>query len=116
MLAQTLFWLSGAGVFYTFIGYPALIGALARSRPRPPARGIGGDNAELADVCVVVVARNEAARIRARIENLLASDYPAQKLRVLIVSDGSTDATADEVAAMAAENPRIGILERVERG
>jgi cellulose synthase/poly-beta-1,6-N-acetylglucosamine synthase-like glycosyltransferase len=44
-------------------------------------------------VTIVVVAYNEAARIDARIENLLALDYPRSKLQIVVASDGSTDAT-----------------------
>src|SRR5688572_3708365 len=44
-------------------------------------------------VSIVVCAYNEAARIAARIENLLELDYPADRLEILVGSDGSTDET-----------------------
>jgi poly-beta-1,6-N-acetyl-D-glucosamine synthase len=47
---------------------------------------------------VIVAARNEAARLPGRIENLLALDYPADRLEIVVVSDGSTDRTAQAVA------------------
>ena len=108
-LAAAGFWLSGALLFYTFAGYGALMALLARGR--------GGVKnlapAPLPDVCVVVVAHNEEARIAARVADLLAADYPAEKLRVLVVSDGSTDAT---VARAAAVDPaRVSVLVQPER-
>ena len=36
---------------------------------------------------------NEASRLPARIENLLALDYPADRRQIIVVSDGSTDDT-----------------------
>ena len=45
-------------------------------------------------VSVVVVAYNEASRIARRVENLLAVDYPRERIEILIASDGSTDGTA----------------------
>jgi len=52
----------------------------------------------------VVVAHNEADRIGARIENLLAQDYPAECLEIVIGSDGSTDATVQRARAFASSN------------
>lgn len=51
-------------------------------------------------VTVLIAARNERARIRAKIMNTLASDYPEDKLEILVGSDGSTDGTDEEVSAI----------------
>jgi cellulose synthase/poly-beta-1,6-N-acetylglucosamine synthase-like glycosyltransferase len=56
----------------------------------------------------VVVAYNEADRIAARIDNLLAMDYPADRLEVLIASDGSTDETVAQ--ARRSEGARVTVL------
>src|SRR5580704_6903181 len=41
-----------------------------------------------------MVVRNEEAVIARKVENLLALDYQAEKLEIVVVSDGSTDGTA----------------------
>ena len=85
-----IFWGSLAVVFYTFAGYAILIGLLARlkrHRERSPSP-------KAATVSVVLVAYNEAQRIGARIENLFDTDHPAEKLELIVYSDGSTDETA----------------------
>jgi cellulose synthase/poly-beta-1,6-N-acetylglucosamine synthase-like glycosyltransferase len=46
-------------------------------------------------VSIVIAARNESARLAARIENLVSLDYPADKRQIIVVSDGSTDDTLD---------------------
>ena len=66
---QLLFWGSLAALFYTFLGYPILIGLLARFAGRPPTKA---PPARPPTVSVVLVAFNEEARIVPRVENLLA--------------------------------------------
>ncbi len=110
-LAETIFWLSGALLFHTFIGYGAWTILRARWWPRPLSRPAPG--APLPEVCAVVVAHNAGGLISARLANLLASDYPPEKLRVLLVSDGSTDDTVARAAAL--REARVEILALPER-
>lgn len=98
-----VFWVSGTVLAYTFVGYSALMAMLARGRTLRR-----GASATQPDVCAVIVAHNEETRIGPRIENLLASDYPPGKLRILVVSDGSTDGTAAHAATIDPE--RVTVL------
>jgi len=102
MTAAVIFWASLLLLLYAYLGYPALIGAWALLRPRPAVR-----RAILPTVTIVVVAHNEAERIRARIENLHALDYPKGSLEILIVSDGSTDGTAERARACGPAGLRV---------
>ena len=54
-------------------------------------------------VAVVMPAFNEEDAIARSVQSLLAVDYPADKLEVIVVDDGSTDGTPAEIAAVAAE-------------
>jgi cellulose synthase/poly-beta-1,6-N-acetylglucosamine synthase-like glycosyltransferase len=94
MTAMLTFWVAILLLLYAYLGYPALIGAWALLRPRPATRG-----PNLPRVTIVVVAHNEVERIGARIDNLRTLDYPRESLEILIVSDGSTDGTADRARA-----------------
>jgi len=69
---------------------------LARFVPRAVQRG-----AYQPRVAVIIVAYNEAARIGRKLETCFALDYPKEKLRILVVSDGSDDGTNEIVAACA---------------
>ncbi len=51
---------------------------------------------------VIVAAYNEEAVIERRLENLLALDYPAEKLELVVASDASTDRTHELVEALRA--------------
>jgi biofilm PGA synthesis N-glycosyltransferase PgaC len=84
-----LFWVSCAIVVYVYLGYPLLLAIWARIRPRPLAIG----DSELPGVSIVIAARNEASRLAHRLDNLLQLDYPAARIQIIVVSDGSTDHT-----------------------
>jgi cellulose synthase/poly-beta-1,6-N-acetylglucosamine synthase-like glycosyltransferase len=115
-----LFWVAVGVILHTYVLYPLLLVLLdglaqARSawrylggneRRRPPAQ-LG-----LPHVSVLIAAYNEAACIGERIENLLAQDYPADRLEILVGSDGSTDDTDAIVQRYAARGVRLSRGER----
>ncbi len=108
-LAVTIFWLSVGTLFFTYLGYPLLMRMLAQLARKADAL------AEIDDwpmVSVVVVARNEAARIGSRLQNLADSDYPADRLDFVVVSDGSTDGTVD--AAKGFQDGRVQVIDQPE--
>jgi biofilm PGA synthesis N-glycosyltransferase PgaC len=89
-----LFWISALGIGYVYAGYPALLAAWAKWRPRPFPTS--PDPAAVPPrISIVMAARDEGRRLPARIENLLALDYPSDRRQIIIVSDGSTDGTLD---------------------
>lgn len=90
-----VFWLSVAAIAYVYVGYPVLLAVWARLRPKPVRRS--PLDADAPGVSVIIAARNEAARLPDRIENLLAQDYPGP-LEIVVASDGSVDGTASVVA------------------
>ena len=59
-------------------------------------------------VTVIVAAYNEEAVIERRLENLLALDYPADRLEIVVTSDASDDRTDELVEAVAAREPACG--------
>jgi len=95
-------------VLYTYLGYPALAWTLARVRPRPVRGG-----AASASVSVVLAAHNGAPLLRARVENLLEQSYPGGISEIIVVSDGSTDATVSIAREYAGSG--VVLLELPER-
>ena len=91
---RSLFWISALSIAYVYVGYPLLLAVWARVRPARRIDGAAGSG-PLPHVSVVIAARNEAARLAARVDNLLALDYPADRREIIVVSDGSTDATLE---------------------
>lgn len=87
---KILFYASIAVIVYAYLLYPAIIVMWARLRPRRIEKRY-----RHVPVSVVIAARNEEANISSRIENLLAQEYPRALLEVVVVSDGSSDRTAE---------------------
>jgi len=95
--ATVLFWMSLALLVYVYLGYPVVAVVRARFRGRPRGRAPFEPT-----VSIIVVAHNEEERIGARIDNLIALDYPRHKIEIVIGSDGSTDATVQRSLRYAA--------------
>jgi len=102
-----------AVVFVSYAGYALWVAWLARVRPVPTAARYLPD-ALLPSVTCVMAAANEAVLIRHKLRALTRQDYPPDKLSIIVVSDGSTDATDAIVRAWARRNSRIRLL-RTER-
>ena len=101
MLAvEIVFWASVALLVHTHVTYPIALWALSRVRSRPGARREGE---ELPKVSLVVAAHDEEAVIERKVHNLLALDYPRDRLEVIVASDGSTDRTVELARAAGAD-------------
>jgi cellulose synthase/poly-beta-1,6-N-acetylglucosamine synthase-like glycosyltransferase len=83
---------------YAYAAYPLLLRAGAAFRPR---KATAVDPEEWPRLTITVPVYNEAGGIRAKLEELLAVDYPADRRRVLVISDASTDTTDDIVREFA---------------
>jgi cellulose synthase/poly-beta-1,6-N-acetylglucosamine synthase-like glycosyltransferase len=111
---EVLFWVSALLLVWTHLLYPVVATAASRVAGRPFRSG------ELEPtVSVIVAAYNEEASIGRRIENLLALDYPADKLQIVVTSDASTDRT-EEIAlqypgVQVVPNPRGGKVAAQDR-
>lgn len=100
---QVIFWAAAALVAYTYVAYPLLLLVAVRLRARPVQRGRFGGT-----VSFVLAAHNEAHRVAARRDELAAL-LKAGGVRgeVVIVSDGSTDATAAAARNGAGDDVRV---------
>jgi poly-beta-1,6-N-acetyl-D-glucosamine synthase len=88
--AHVIFWAAVAVLAYAYVGYPALLFAWTALVARAPL----SPRHEPA-VSILVVVHNEAGRVEARLENLLALDYPRERIDIVLASDGSTDGTLE---------------------
>lgn len=109
-IIEILFWVLVFLVLYTYIGYGILITILAKIKqwisPEKPF------NPEFEPaVTMIVAAYNEADWIREKAENMLALDYPPEKMQILFVTDGSDDETPEILRNFE----RIRVLHKPER-
>lgn len=104
---QILFWLLVAAVTWCYAGYPLFVAAQARFRARPYRRPTSRWQPA---VSVVVAVRNERATLLRRVENLLAQEYPADRLTVVIACNGSIDGTYEMACELARTNTRVRVV------
>jgi cellulose synthase/poly-beta-1,6-N-acetylglucosamine synthase-like glycosyltransferase len=102
---EIVFWTALGLIVWTHAGYPLTAGLLARLRPRPVAKAPIEPS-----VVLIVAAHNEDAVIGRRLENLLALDYPADRLEIVVASDGSSDRTDEIVSEVATREPLVRLL------
>ena len=95
------FWVSIGLLLYTHLGYPALLWLL--SRGREPDRGPVPIGDPPPTVSLIVAAHDEEASIVRWVRSTLDLDYPRERLKVVVASDGSTDRTLEYAAKAGAD-------------
>ncbi len=111
-LLKFVFWLSLAILFYSYAGYGLLLWLLLKIRSRYGNKNIKPVTAATApEVTLMVATYNEAQIIETKIENSFALDYPADKLQIIFVADGSDDGTPEIISRY----PRIKLYYLPER-
>jgi cellulose synthase/poly-beta-1,6-N-acetylglucosamine synthase-like glycosyltransferase len=87
-----LFFISIIFIFHSYFGYPfslLLIGMIRKKHVRRAST--------FPDITLIITAHNEEKRIKEKLNNTLALEYPKEKLQIIVASDGSTDRTNDIV-------------------
>src|ERR1039457_6896936 len=102
MIAALILVIAATISFYILLGYPLLLAAWKRFGP-PIHKHLDFR----ATVSVVLAVYNGQQFIALKLDNLLTLDYPADLLDVVVVSDGSTDATDSIVSSYADRKVRM---------
>ncbi len=90
---EIIFIASIAILFYTYIGYGILIRII--SLFRKPIIITEMDDHDLPNIAHIVASYNEGDIIEEKILNSLSLDYPKDKLKTILVTDGSNDNSAE---------------------
>ena len=85
-----LFWCCLALIGYAYLGYVILLQLYVKMRRLPVIRGPIQPS-----VSIIIAARNEERNLGLKLANLERLEYPPEQMEVVIVSDGSTDGTAE---------------------
>lgn len=87
---EHIFWISLIVLFYSYLGYGLIIFLLNNIRVLFLGN-VKVSQTEQLPVTLIVTAYNEASLLPQKISNTLAIDYPADKLSILFITDGSSD-------------------------
>lgn len=118
---KIIFWVLFFIVFYAYVGYGILLFVLVRmKRLFAGKKSTSFDTNYEPDVTLFIAAYNEKDFVDAKIKNSLKLDYPAEKLHMVWVTDGSNDGTPDElrkyegvtVHHLPERNGKIGAMNR----
>ena len=106
----TVFWGAILWVLYAYLLYPLILTLMSAGK-----RAVRHDAPETCpQVSLVIAAHNEEAVLGEKLENSLALDYPPDRIQIIVVSDGSTDAT--EAIAASYANRGVVLHQVEERG
>ncbi len=112
-MTEILFWGCLAVVIYTYIGYGIVLYLLVLIKrlttKAEPLADIADDC--LPEVTLMVCAYNEEDVIAEKMENIRRLAYPADKLHLMWVTDGSDDSTNERLAAY----PEVKVVFSPER-
>ncbi|MBM9538529.1 glycosyltransferase family 2 protein [Desulfobulbus alkaliphilus] len=92
---EILFWSSLFFIGFTYFGYPLWLALRKRFYATSGAEKENIDR--LPNISVVIAAFNEEDSIVNRVRDIGRQNYPQEKIQIIVVSDGSTDRTVDEL-------------------
>ena len=67
---------------------------------------------KLPDITVVLCVYNSGDIIQSRIENIFSLDYPSENLNIIVVADGCTDNTCEQVTGSGYDNVKLVSYEK----
>ncbi len=101
---SVIYWIAVALPLYAYIGYPLVLLGLGLILRRPVRKAPIEPFLSL-----LIPAHNEARVIERKIRNSLTLDYPADRLEIVIASDGSTDET-EAIARLFEDARRVRVI------
>ena len=108
---EILFWIGIGIVFYTYLGYGIVLYLMVNInflfvKPRLPRLP-----ETLPEATLLIAAYNEEAIVASKMVNCRQLDYPADKLRLVWITDGSNDNTNERLK----EYPEVTVLYQPRR-
>ena len=105
---EIIFYLCALVIVYTYAVYPLMIYFLSSYTPKLNSIELG-ENAP--EITVVIAVHNGEKYIKSKIESIYSQSYPVDKIQIVIVSDGSDDATV----RLIKNYPSVRLLENTTR-
>jgi len=107
---EILFWIMLGVTFYAYVGYGILLWVLVKLK-NIFSKKTNYQTKEWPEVTLLVAAYNESDYVVEKVVNSLAQDYPKDKLKIVFVTDGTTDDSIEKLSGF----PEVQIFHRIER-
>jgi cellulose synthase/poly-beta-1,6-N-acetylglucosamine synthase-like glycosyltransferase len=107
---EVVFWLSAFWLYYVYDGYLRLLRLMVRFIA--PRKNVRADQTQLT-VTILLTVFNEKDKIIKRLDNIFDTDFPVERLQVIVASDGSTDSTDRLVKYY--NHPRVCLIRPLKR-
>lgn len=105
---RIIFWLTTAGLFYAYFGYPLVMALLLKlKKPRDIVK-----KPFTPFISIVIAAYNEEKDIGAKLNEFTNSSYPSEKMEIFVISDASTDRTCEIVEGFSDKGVKLFKLEK----
>lgn len=111
IIVEWLFWIGLFIIFYTYLGYGMLLYSMVKVKELFIKPVMPVLPSPLPEVTLFIAAFNEEDIVASKMENCHALDYPANKLKIVWVTDGSNDQTNE----LLKQYPEVTTLFHPER-
>jgi cellulose synthase/poly-beta-1,6-N-acetylglucosamine synthase-like glycosyltransferase len=111
MIVKSLFWIFLIIILYTYVGYTLLLLIFSAFKKLFGKKGTDLPDRFEPDVTLMIPSYNEERFVIEKVNNSLKLNYPAEKLRIIWITDGTTDNTYD----LLCRYPEISVMHEHER-
>ena len=108
MIEAIFFWIAVLLLFHSYVLFPLLISVLTAKKPKGTV--ITKQSKSIPFVSVLISVYNEEKVIETRINNVFQTEYPLDKLEVLVGSDGSNDDTNKSMQKLQEKYPALRLF------
>ncbi len=113
MIWEVIFWVSVTAILHSYVLYPLIISILSRYHEDNTDVYEPVDN--LPFVSILMAVHNEEIVISEKLRSIFHTDYPEEKIELLVGSDGSTDKTNEKLIVYSNENEALRFFPFKER-
>ncbi|MBL4715012.1 MAG: glycosyltransferase [Bacteroidia bacterium] len=112
-MVELIFWVSLLLMLHSYVIYPLILHFLGRRKKINI--NVFSQNDDLPNVAILLAVHNEEEVIEEKIKSTFDTNYPLEKLELLIGSDNSTDNTNSIVQSIGYQNNKVKLYEHSER-
>ena len=105
LILQIIFWASLFFILFSYLFYPAILKVLSTFVKKPDLLYTATD--QLPRIFVIIAVFNEKKVIGEKIKSLFNSNYPSDKISIIIGSDASDDGTEEIVKEFQKKKPTL---------